>query len=118
MDLFAGVPVRDYTAAAAGYERLLGTPPSFSPDDTEAVWELADHRYVVVRPKHAGHAMHTLFADNLDARISQIAERIISLRPSHRTRSRVQRIRRSTPRNQPFRSCRAITIRWIWLVPS
>ncbi len=77
MDLFAGVPVLDYTAAAAWYERLLGTPPSFLPNDTEAVWELADHRYlyIVVRPGHAGHAMHTLFADNFDARISQIAER-------------------------------------------
>lgn len=41
------------------------------------MWELADHRYlyIVVRPGHAGHAMHTLFADNFDLRISQIAER-------------------------------------------
>jgi hypothetical protein len=44
LDLFAGIPVRDYTAAAAWYERLLGAPPSFLPNDTEAVWELADHR--------------------------------------------------------------------------
>lgn len=60
IDLFAGVPVSDYTAAAAWYERLLGAPPSFLPNDTEAVWELADHRYVFieVRPEHAGHAMH------------------------------------------------------------
>jgi hypothetical protein len=38
---------------------------------------LADHRYsyIVVRPERAGHAVHTLFADNLDARISQITER-------------------------------------------
>jgi hypothetical protein len=42
LDLFAGIPVRDYTAAAAWYERLLGAPPSFLPNDTEAVWELAD----------------------------------------------------------------------------
>jgi hypothetical protein len=39
--LFAGIPVRDYTAAAAWYERLLGAPPSFLPNDIEAVWELA-----------------------------------------------------------------------------
>jgi hypothetical protein len=38
MDLLAGVPVLDYTAAAAWHERLLGTPPSFLPNDTEAVW--------------------------------------------------------------------------------
>ena len=84
MDLFAGIPVRDYTAAVAWYGRLLGAPPSFLPNDTEAVWELADHRYVyiVVRPEHAGHAMHTLFASDFDARISQIAER--GLEPAER----------------------------------
>jgi catechol 2,3-dioxygenase-like lactoylglutathione lyase family enzyme len=76
-DLFAGIPVRDYTAATAWYERLLGAPPSFLPNDTEAVWELAEHRYVyiVVRPEHAGHAVHTVFLGDFDARISLIAER-------------------------------------------
>jgi hypothetical protein len=44
IDLFAGLPVHDYTAAAAWYERFLGAPPSFLPNDTEAVWELAYHR--------------------------------------------------------------------------
>lgn len=50
---------------------------SFLPNDTEAVWELAEHRYVFieVRPKHAGHAMHTLFVGDFDAPIFQIAER-------------------------------------------
>ena len=77
IDLFAGIPVRDYTAAVAWYERLLGGPPSFLPNDTEAVWELADHRYVFieVRPEHAGHAIHTLFVADFDDRISQITER-------------------------------------------
>lgn len=77
VDLFAGIPVRDYAAAAAWYEQLLGAPPSFLPNDTEAVWELADHRYmyIKVQPEHAGHAMHTLFVGDFDARISQIAGR-------------------------------------------
>jgi len=77
IDLFAGIPVRDYAAAAAWYERLLGGPPSFLPNDVEAVWELAGHRFmfIEVRPGHAGHAMHTVFVDDFDARISQIAER-------------------------------------------
>jgi hypothetical protein len=84
IDLFAGIPVRDHAAAAAWYERLLGAPPSFLPNDLEAVWELADHRYVfiVVRPEHAGHATHTIFVGDLDARISQIAER--GLEPAER----------------------------------
>jgi catechol 2,3-dioxygenase-like lactoylglutathione lyase family enzyme len=84
IDLFAGIPVRDYDAAVAWYERLLGAAPSFLPNDTEAVWELADHRYVyiVVRPKHAGHAMHTLFVGDFDVRLAEIAER--GLQPAKR----------------------------------
>lgn len=84
VDLFAGIPVSDYTVAVAWYERLLGSPPAFLPNDTEAVWELAEHRYVFieVRPELAGHALHTVFVSDFDARIAQIAER--GLTPSAR----------------------------------
>lgn len=77
LDLFAGIPVTDYTAALAWYERLLGFPPAFFPNDIEAVWELAEHRYVYIeqRPAHAGHAKLTLFVDGLDTLVEQIAER-------------------------------------------
>jgi catechol 2,3-dioxygenase-like lactoylglutathione lyase family enzyme len=77
VDLFAGIPVRDYSVAAAWYQRFLGAPPAFLPNDTEAVWELAENRYVFieVRPEHAGHAMHTVFVSDFDARISDIAGR-------------------------------------------
>jgi catechol 2,3-dioxygenase-like lactoylglutathione lyase family enzyme len=77
IDLFAGIPVRDYPTAAPWYERLFGGPPSFLPNDTEAVWELAGHRYVYIKvwPERAGYAMHTVFVDDFDARISQIAGR-------------------------------------------
>ena len=77
LDLFAGIPVRDYGAAAAWYQRLLGTSPSFLPNEIEAVWELAEHRYlyIVVRPEHAGHAVHTLFVSDFDACLAQIADR-------------------------------------------
>src|SRR5215207_1539422 len=77
VDLFAGIPVNDFTAAQAWYERLLGSQPTFFPHDTEVVWGLADHRwiYIVQRPEHAGHAMLTVMVDDLDARIAQIAGR-------------------------------------------
>jgi catechol 2,3-dioxygenase-like lactoylglutathione lyase family enzyme len=77
IDLFAGVAVRDYALAAAWYEKLLGAPPSFLPNDVEAVWEVADHRYlfIEVRPDRAGHALHTLFVEDFDDRIAQIAGR-------------------------------------------
>ncbi|GAA0449465.1 VOC family protein [Streptomyces olivaceiscleroticus] len=77
VDLFAGIPVSDYARALTWYEQLLGAPPAFIPNDTEAVWELAEHRYVYVehRPGHAGHAFHTVFVDDLDARVADIAGR-------------------------------------------
>ena len=76
-DLFAGLPVSDLPRALAWYERLLGAAPSFRPDDTEAVWELAEHRfvYVDVRPGSAGSGMVTVFVDDLDARVAAIAGR-------------------------------------------
>ncbi|SNT51258.1 hypothetical protein SAMN05216276_105331 [Streptosporangium subroseum] len=77
LDLFAGIPVTEYAAALKWYERLLGSPPAFFPNDTEAVWELAEHRYVFIeqRPERAGHALHTIFVDDLDAIVAQITER-------------------------------------------
>ena len=83
LDLFAGIPVTDYSASLTWYERLLG-PPSFFPHETEAVWELAEHRYlyIVQQTEHAGHAMHTLFVKELDVLIAQIARR--GLEPAER----------------------------------
>lgn len=84
VDLFAGIPVSDYTAALTWYERLLGAPPAFFPNDIEAVWELAEHRYLFIeqRPEHAGHATHTIFVDDFDARLAQIGDR--GLAPTER----------------------------------
>ncbi|MDX3694380.1 VOC family protein [Streptomyces europaeiscabiei] len=75
--LFAGIPVNDYTAALSWYERLFGSPPTFVPNDAEAVWELSEHRYVYIehRPGRGGHALHTVFVDDLDARVAGIAGR-------------------------------------------
>jgi catechol 2,3-dioxygenase-like lactoylglutathione lyase family enzyme len=77
LDLFAGIPVADYAKALKWYERLLGFPPTFFPHDTEAVWELAEHRYldIVQQPENAGRAMLTLLVGDLDALVAQIADR-------------------------------------------
>ena len=82
--LFAGIPVTDFAAALAWYQRLFGSPPTFFPTDTEAVWELADQRsvYIEQRPEHAGHAMHTILIEDLDGLVAQIAER--GLEPTRR----------------------------------
>ena len=77
VDLFAGVPVSDYARAVDWYQRLLGSPPSFLPDDTEAVWDVVEHGYLYidVRPDAAGSAMQTIFVEDFDARLAAIAAR-------------------------------------------
>jgi len=77
LDLFAGIPVSDYEAARPWYEQLLGSEPSFTPHATEAVWKLAEHRYLYINedPERAGRAVHTVFVDDLDARVAEMASR-------------------------------------------
>ncbi|MEV6108893.1 VOC family protein [Streptomyces sp. NPDC051940] len=77
LELFAGVPVRDYMAACDWYERLLGAVPAFYPNDHEAVWKLAEHRFLYIEhlPDRAGHALLTLFVEDLDDRVAGIAAR-------------------------------------------
>ncbi|HEY2508661.1 MAG TPA: VOC family protein [Streptosporangiaceae bacterium] len=84
LDLFAGIPVTDYAAALPWYERLFGGRPSFLPNDVEAVWELAEHRYVYIvqRPERAGRALVLSFVDDLEDRVAQIARR--GIEPAHR----------------------------------
>lgn len=77
VDLFAGIYVRDYQAAKGWYVRLLGSEPAFLASEIEAVWALAEHRWLYIRENadHAGHAVHAVMVDDLDARVAEIAER-------------------------------------------
>jgi hypothetical protein len=66
-----------YNAARPWYERLLGKEPAFMPHATEAVWELAEHRYmfIVENRDEAGGAIITILVDDLDALAAEIASR-------------------------------------------
>ncbi len=77
MELFAGIPVRDYEAAKPWYERLFGSEPAFVPHETECVWELAKHRfiYIVEDAERAGNALLTVVVDDLDVAVNEIASR-------------------------------------------
>jgi len=77
VDLFAGIPVTSYAAALPWYERFFGTRPSFLPNDTEAVWEVAEHRYIYIvqAPERAGNALVLEFVGDLDDRVAEIARR-------------------------------------------
>ena len=76
-DLFAGIPVESYATALPWYEKLFGAPPTFLATETEAVWEVGERRWVYIEqvPGRAGHAMQTVFVDDLEARVAEIAER-------------------------------------------
>jgi hypothetical protein len=77
LDLYAGISVSDYSAALPWYERLLGSEPTFLAHATEAVWALAEHRwlFIVENAERAGYAHHTVIVDDLDALMSEIAGR-------------------------------------------
>lgn len=83
LHLFAGLRVRDFEAARAWYEQLLGEP-SFFPHDTEAVWTLADNRsiYAVEHAEAAGNGVVLIFVDDLDAQEAEITAR--GLEPDER----------------------------------
>ena len=103
-DLFAGIPVTDYPAAVDWYVRLFGSPPAFFPNDREAVWEVAEHRYVFIelRPEHAGHARHLVFVDDLDALVSQIAERGLAPAERETYSNGVRKVAYRDPDNNEF----------------
>jgi catechol 2,3-dioxygenase-like lactoylglutathione lyase family enzyme len=77
VDLFAGLAVSEYQRALAWYKRLMGSEPTFLPNATEAVWELAEHRYLYIAelPERAGRALLTVFVDDLDDRVGSIRTR-------------------------------------------
>lgn len=76
-ELFAGIPVTDYATALPWYEQFFGGQPSFLPNDVEAVWEVAEQRYVYIveDPDRAGNALVLSFVDDLDDRVAQVARR-------------------------------------------
>lgn len=77
LDLFAGIPVTDYARALPWYERFFGAEPSFLPNDVEAVWEVAEHRYVYIvqDPERAGNALVLAFVEDLGDRVAGAARR-------------------------------------------
>jgi predicted enzyme related to lactoylglutathione lyase len=77
LGLFVGIPVTDYAAALPWYEQFFGRKPSFLPNDIEAVWEVAENRYVYIvqKPERAGNALVLSFVDDLDDRVAEIGRR-------------------------------------------
>lgn len=76
LDLFVGMQVADYEEARRWYERLLGSEPAFFPNEIEAVWELAERRwlYIIVTDTPGG-GLQTMLVDDLDAQVAAISSR-------------------------------------------
>ncbi|MGH2446984.1 MAG: VOC family protein [Chloroflexota bacterium] len=79
---FAGLAVANRDEAAAWYERLLGRPPTFLPNDAEAVWQVAETAslYLVADPERAGRGVIALVVDDLDRTLAEVARRGIAAR--------------------------------------
>lgn len=75
--IFAGIAVRDYKRAAEWYRQLFGSEPAFYPNDVEAVWKLAEDRYmyIIEDPDRAGGAVSMIWVDDPAAEVARIAER-------------------------------------------
>jgi catechol 2,3-dioxygenase-like lactoylglutathione lyase family enzyme len=68
LDLFAGIAVQNLAEALPWYERLFGRPADLVAE-TEAVWDLAEHRAVFLEERAAsGSSVAVVFVDDLDDR--------------------------------------------------
>lgn len=93
-ELFAGLPVRDFQTALDWYQRFLGAPPSFLPNEREAVWALAEHRwlYIIVEPERAGGSIQTIICSDLEPLIEEIASRGITFSKEERPAEGVRKV--------------------------
>jgi len=80
VQLFAGIPISDLDTAVDWYRRLLGRDVSFRPDDSEAVWQLADDVFVYVKAGRpvAGGALAAITTDDLESFLSDAESRGIT----------------------------------------
>lgn len=77
LGIFAGIAVSNREQALEWYQRLLGAEPTFYPNDVEAVWQLAENRfvYVIEDARRAGGAVSMIWLDDPTAEIARIAQR-------------------------------------------
>jgi hypothetical protein len=59
------------------YKRLLGNEPAFYPNEVEAVWQLAEDRFVYIIEDHerAGGGVGMIWVDDPVSEVAKIAER-------------------------------------------
>ena len=77
VDLFAGFPVTEYERSLQWYRQVLGSEPSFYPNEREAVWEIDAHLFVYfeVLPERAGGSLSMIMTDDIDKTVAEISAR-------------------------------------------
>jgi predicted enzyme related to lactoylglutathione lyase len=75
--LFAGVAISDLGTASQWYQLLFGRAHDITVNDDEVMWQIASSGwlYLVADPLKAGHASVALALEDLEAALSEIAER-------------------------------------------
>jgi predicted enzyme related to lactoylglutathione lyase len=78
--LFAGVPVRDFSAATEWYRQFFGKEPDVIAHDHEVLWKLTDSGwlYVVQDGDRAGRSLVAISVPDLDAAITELQSRGLS----------------------------------------
>ena len=81
-NLYAGVPVADFTASIDWYTRLFGRPPDMRAGD-EILWDLDEHATLFIEPNaaHAGSGRITLGVVGLDALLERLVTEGIDHEP-------------------------------------
>lgn len=78
-NILTGIAVKNVDAALDYYERLFGRPADARPMPILADWHLpAGFVQLVADPGRAGQSLLTLQVDDLDATLSELAERGIT----------------------------------------
>jgi catechol 2,3-dioxygenase-like lactoylglutathione lyase family enzyme len=78
--LFACVPVSDFEASLAWYERLFARPPDVIAHEHEVMWQVTDRGwlYIVLDATEAGRSTVSVAVSDIQAATSELEDRGIS----------------------------------------
>jgi predicted enzyme related to lactoylglutathione lyase len=84
--LFAGIPVSDFKAAQAWYERFFARPADVVAHEDEVMWQVTDRGwlYIVRDVDQAGHSMVAMAVPDIEEAASALAARGLAAGPIER----------------------------------
>ncbi len=81
--LFAGIPVSDFTAAQAWYERFFARPADVVAHENEVMWQVANRGwlYIVRDADRAGNSTVAMAVPDIEEAVSVLAARGVTTGP-------------------------------------